>query len=397
MKIERSTFNFHKMIKNPIQRTDYIEKIEFLFDVNPIVAILGPRQCGKTTLAQLYASKYHIKPIYWFDLENPDDLARLDSPMLALQELEGLIVIDEIQKRPDFFPALRVLIDRHKEKQRYLILGSASRDLIQQSSETLAGRISYTELTPFTYPEVDNIDKLWINGGFPDSYLAHTDSISWEWRKSYISTFLERDIPSLGIQAPPQTLRRFWMMLAHYHGGIFNASEIGQSLGVAHTTARHYLDILTGTFMIRELSPWIANIDKRQIKSPKIYFRDSGIYHHLLNIPNKETLFTNPKLGASWEGFAIEQVIRHHTGEMGEIYFWGVHSQGELDLFIIKNGKRLGFEFKFSDKPTITKSMGLAIETLQLDSLTIIYPGDSDFPLTEKIRAIGLKNYLISK
>lgn len=382
------------MIKHPIQRSYYIEKIEFLFNVTPSVAILGPRQCGKTTLARLYADNYHIKPIYWFDLENPDDLGRLASPMLALAELEGLIVIDEIQKRPDLFPALRVLIDEHKGTQRYLILGSASRDLIQQSSETLAGRINYMELNPFSYPEVDDISKLWIRGGFPNSYLAHTNEMSWEWRKSYISTFLERDIPNLGIQVPPQTLRRFWMMLAHYHGNIFNASEIGQSLGVAHTTARHYLDILTGTFMIRELPPWVENIDKRQIKSPKIYFRDSGIYHSLLNVPTKDNLFTHPKLGASWEGFAIEEVIRHHQGEIGEIYFWGVHNQAELDLFIIKNGKRLGFEFKYSDKPVVTKSMNQALETLQLDSLTIIYPGNNDYPLSHHIRVVGLKNYL---
>jgi len=382
------------MTKHPIERSHYIEKIDFLFKVNPVVAILGPRQCGKTTLARLYAGSHPEQTIHWLDLENPDDLARLASPILALQELEGLIVIDEIQKRPDLFPTLRVLIDNHKNKQRYLILGSASRDLIQQSSETLAGRISYMELNPFSYPEVDDLSRLWIRGGFPDSYLADSNDISWEWRKSYISTFLERDIPNLGINVPPQTLRRFWMMLAHYHGNIFNASEIGQSLGVAHTTARHYLDILTGTFMIRELPPWLENIDKRQIKSPKIYFRDSGIYHCLLNIMDKDALYTNPKLGASWEGFAIEEVIRYHNGETGEMYFWGVHNQCELDLFIIKNGKRLGFEFKYTDRPVATKSMNLAIEILRLDSLIVIYPGNNDFPLAGNIRVMGLKNYL---
>jgi len=377
-----------------VERRHYIEKIGFFFKVNPIVAILGPRQCGKTTLAHLYAKKHSKQKIYWLDLENPDDLARLTSPMLALQELEGLIVIDEIQKRPDLFPALRVLIDQHKGKQHYLILGSASRDLIQQSSETLAGRISYMELNPFSCPEVNDWNQLWMRGGFPGSYLAPTNDISWEWRKSYISTFLERDIPNLGIQVPSQTLRRFWMMLAHYHGNIFNASEIGQSLGVAHTTARHYLDILTGTFMIRELSPWLENIHKRQIKSPKIYFRDSGIYHSLINIINKDALYINPKLGASWEGFAIEEVIRHHNGEAGEIYFWGVHNQGELDLLIIKNGKRLGFEVKYTDRPVLTKSMMMAAEILQLDILVIIYPGNNHYPLADNIRAVGLKNYL---
>lgn len=385
------------MQKHPIKREYYSEKIDFLFKVNPIVAILGPRQCGKTTLARLYAESYGKSPIYWFDLENPDDLGRLDSPMLALEELEGLIVIDEVQKRPDLFPVLRVLIDQRRDKQRYLILGSASRDLIQQSSETLAGRISYMELNPFSWPEVDNLNNLWIRGGFPGSYLAHSSNISWEWRKSYISTFLERDIPNLGIQVPAQTLRRFWMMLAHYHGNIFNASEIGKSLGIAHTTARHYLDILTGTFMIRELPPWIENIDKRQIKSPKIYFRDSGIYHSLLNIFDKDALYTNPKLGASWEGFALEEIVRHHNGETGEIYFWGIHNYGELDLFVIKNGKRLGFEFKYTDRPSTSKSMNLALETLKLDSLIIIYPGSNNYPLADKIRVIGLTNYLSEK
>jgi len=383
------------MNKHTVKRKHYTEKINFLFKVNPVIAILGPRQCGKTTLARLYAERCDTKShIYWFDLEDPNDLGRLDAPMLALQELEGLIVIDEIQKRPDLFPALRVLIDQHRSKQRYLILGSASRDLIQQSSETLAGRISYMELNPFSWPEVDDLSKLWLRGGFPDSYLARSNDISWEWRKSYISTFLERDIPNLGIQVPAQTLRRFWMMLAHYHGNIFNASEIGKSLGVAHTTARHYLDILTGTFMVRELPPWMENIDKRQIKSPKIYFRDSGIYHSLLNIIDKNALYTNPKWGASWEGFALEEIVRHHNGEVGEIYFWGIHNYGELDLYIIKNGKRLGFEFKYTDRPSITKSMNLALDILKLDSLTIIYPGSHNYPLASKIRVIGLTNYL---
>ncbi|OGT60172.1 MAG: hypothetical protein A3E85_04260 [Gammaproteobacteria bacterium RIFCSPHIGHO2_12_FULL_45_12] len=382
-------------LKHPIQRSHYIEKIEFLFQINPVVAILGPRQCGKTTLARLYADRQkENNAIHWFDLENPDNLAGLEAPMLALQELRGLIVIDEIQKRPDLFKALRVLVDQQRGHQHYLILGSASRDLIQQSSETLAGRISYMELNPFSYPEVDNLNRLWIRGGFPESYLSLTNENSWEWRKSYISTFLERDIPNLGIQVPPQTLRRFWMMLAHYHGHIFNSSDIGKSLGVAHTTARHYLDILTGTFMIRELPPWLENIDKRQIKSPKIYFRDSGIYHYLLNVMNVDALYNNPKLGASWEGFAIEEIIRHYNGEMGEIYFWGIHNQGELDLLIIKDGKRLGFEFKYTDRPAMTKSMNMAIDYLQLDTVIIIYPGKGNFPLTEKIRAVGLKNFL---
>ena len=378
---------------NILKRQYYIDKITFLFKVNPILAILGPRQCGKTTLARMVAAQFS-EPVHWFDLENPTDLMRLQAPLLSLQDLRGLIVIDEIQKRPDFFPVLRVLIDQHRDTQRYLILGSVSRDLTQQSSESLTGRISYMELPPFSYPEVPAFNELWIRGGFPGSYLAATEAISWEWRKAYISTFLERDIPNLGITIPPQTIRRFWMMLSHYHGNIFNASEMGQSLGVAHTTARHYLDILTGTFMIRELLPWFENIKKRQIKSPKIYFRDSGIYHLLLNVSNQDALTLHPKLGASWEGFALESVIRHHHVAPEEAYFWGVHGQGELDLLLFQNGKRLGFEFKYTDQPTVTASMHLALNCLGLDELIVIFPGAHDFPLANNVRAIGLKAYL---
>jgi predicted AAA+ superfamily ATPase len=379
-----------------IDRKECTKQLEFLFKVNPVVAILGPRQCGKTTLAHLYINIFEEKKksVLYLDLENPTDLIRLDSPTLVLEENYDLIVIDEIQRRSELFPTLRVLVDQRRDKQKFLILGSASRDLIQQSSETLAGRISYMELTPFSYPEVDNINNLWLQGGFPNSYLAKNIELSWEWRKAYISTFLERDIPNLGIKIPANALRRFWMMIAHYHGNIFNASEIGKSLGIAHTTARHYLDILTGTFMLRELSPWFENINKRQIKSPKIYFRDSGIYHSLLNIPDKSALMHHPKLGSSWEGFSLELIIRHHKAYSEEVYFWGIHNQAELDLLIIKNGKRYGFEFKYSEAPKITSSMELAMKFLNLHSLTVIYPGGKNYKLSENIKVIGLKNYL---
>lgn len=376
-----------------IARNDCTSQLEFLFSVNPVVAILGPRQCGKTTLARLYADSLRQSVLY-LDLEDIHDLQRLDNPLLALEESYDLIVIDEIQRRPELFPTLRVLVDQRREKQKFLILGSASRDLIQQSSETLAGRISYMELTPFTYPEVKDMNPLWIQGGFPNAYLAKSANISWEWRKAYVATFLERDIPNLGINIPHQTLRRFWMMVAHCHGNIFNASEIGQSLGIAHTTAREYLNILTGTFMLRELVPWFENINKRQIKSPKIYFRDSGIYHYLLGIPDKTALINHPKLGASWEGFALESIIRHHQAYPEEVYFWGIHSQAELDLLIIKNGKKLGFEFKYSDKIQMNTSMKAAIEYLTLDELTVIYPGNKSYQLSEKIKVCGLAEYL---
>jgi len=380
-----------------IKRKYFINELDKALKVHPVVALLGPRQCGKTTLAKQYGNLKRGKStlnIYHFDLEDPDDLARLEAPKLAFEDLLGLIVVDEIQRQPELFPLLRVLVDQHK-KRKFLILGSASRDLIKQSSETLAGRIRYIEITPFSYYEVHDLHKLWFRGGFPNSYLAKNNENSSQWLTAYVTTFLERDIPNLGIQIPPRTLRRFWMMLAHYHGCIFNASEIGTSLGVAHTTVRHYLDILTGTFMIRELTPWIENINKRQIKSPKIYFRDSGIFHNLLGIKDMHALQHHPKLGSSWEGFALEEIIRSHHAEPEECYFWGIHSQGELDLLIIKNGKRLGFEFKYSDAPTLTSSMQLASDTLKLDKLTVIYPGDRQYRLTNAIEVVGLENYLL--
>lgn len=378
-----------------INRSQSIEDLEFAFRVTPIVAILGPRQCGKTTLAKEYVHRQRqdLPSINFFDLESPSDLARLANPQLALEGLEGLIVIDEVQRRPELFPLLRVLIDRGKER-RFLILGSASRDLLRQSSETLAGRISYLELTPFSYPEVEHLKRLWIRGGYPNSYLAVDEDISYAWRSAYITTFLEQDIPQLGITIRANTLRRFWMMLAHYHGNIFNATEMGQSFGSAHTTMRKYLDILTGTFMIRELPTWVENIKKRQIKLPKIYFRDSGLYHNLLGIKDNAELVSNPKLGASWEGFALEKIIRHHRANSKECFFWGIHAQAELDLLIVKDGKKLGFEFKYNDAPRLTNSLKIADDALDLDQLTVIYPGRKSYSLTKTIRVVGLREYL---
>jgi predicted AAA+ superfamily ATPase len=366
--------------------------INHLLRVHPAVALLGPRQCGKTTLAQMYAETHH--PSKRFDLENPEDLLFLENPMLSLSDLEGLIIIDEIQRRPDLFPILRVLIDRHKENQKFLILGSATRDLIQQSSETLAGRLAYIEVTPFSYWETKEMKKLWVRGGFPLSYLSETDLDAFTWLKFYITSFLERDIPSLGINVPAPALRRFWMMLAHYHGNFFNASEIGTSLNASAASIRHYIDILVGTFMIRQLQPWLENIKKRQVKTPKIYFRDSGIFHYLLGIRGTEDLLYHPKLGASWEGFALEEIIRFHQADPEDCFFWAIHNQAELDLLIIKDGKRLGFEIKYTDAPKITKSMHTALEVLHLDSLVVIYPGSKVIPLSDKITAIGLEPYL---
>lgn len=372
-------------------RKEYLQKINAQFRVHSVCALLGPRQVGKITLARDFAKQIGTENAVFFDLENPLDLARLENPMLTLSfDTEKLVVIDEIQRRPDLFPVIRVLVDQAQGKQKFLILGSASRDLIQQSSETLAGRIGYIELKPFTLQEIDNIQMLWLRGGFPRSYLAKNDSDSFLWRNNYITTFLERDIPSLGFSIPPQQMRRFWLMLSHYHGQIFNASEIGKSLGLSNTMCKRYLDILTGTFMIRTLNPWFENIKKRQVRSPKIYFQDSGIFHALLSIQTMQELHIHPKLGASWEGFALEEITKSLETTPEESFFWATHNEAELDLFIMKHGKRLGFEIKYADAPKITKSMRIALDDLALDHLYIVYPGEKTFPMDEKITGMGL-------
>ncbi len=378
-----------------MKRTKFIDIISQYFNVTPIVAILGPRQCGKTTLARMYAEKNGLlaKENY-FDLEDLADFERLQAPQTTLSFLKGLIIIDEIQRKPELFQTLRVLVDKPNLQQKFLILGSSSKELLKQSSESLAGRISYVELTPFSYEEVGEVEKLWFRGGFPRSYLATNDEDSLLWRKSYVKTFIEQDIPNFGFDIPAPQLRRCWMMLTHYHGNIFNASEIGKSLQLSYKMIQNYTDILTNTFMIRQLQPWFENISKRQVKSPKIYFRDSGIYHTLLGLENHSALLTHPKLGQSWEGFALEEVIRHHQADPFDCFFWATHSSAELDLIIFQNGNRLGFEFKFTDSPKLSKSMMIAMKDLKLDKLTLIYPGDKSFPLAENISATGLTNYL---
>ena len=366
------------------------------------MGILGPRQCGKTTPARDHIASLGIEAsaggghgdgarVHYFDLEDPAHLTRLTDPGLALESLEGLIVIDEIQRIPELFPLLRVLVDRNRPKQRYLILGSASRDLIRQSSETLAGRITYLELPPFTAFEAGDHDRLWLRGGFPPAYLASTDADSMDWRKAYVTTFLERDLPALGIDFAAGTMRRFWMMVAHWHGNILNASELARSLDVSSPTIKRYLDILDGTFITRTLQPWYENLRKRQVKSPKILFRDSGILHALLNLPDENDLRAHPKLGASWEGFALEQVIQMHRADATECFFWATHGHAELDLLIVQGTKRSAFEFKYTSTPRVTRSMHSALEDLELDRITIVCPGDGDYPLTENVRVAGLR------
>jgi len=375
-----------------MERPNYLAQITTHLRVQPICAILGARQVGKTTLARQFTSTYE-GTVEFFDLENPTHLASLENPMLTLSRFsDRLVVIDEIQLRPDLFPILRVLVDDPIKKYRFLILGSASRDLIRQSNETLAGRIGYIELPPFTLFEVQDADTLLLRGGFPRSYLAETEEDSFLWREGYITTFLERDLPNFGFDAPPKTMHRFWMMLCHYHGQLFNASEIANSLMVSDKTAKKYLDILAGTFMIRNLQPWFENIKKRQVKTPKIYFRDSGIFNALTSIRSLTQLAKTPKIGPLWEGFSLEEVINCLQIPADNCYFWSTHNEAELDLFAFKNGKRLGFECKYTETPKITKSMNIALTDLKLDHLYVIFPGTQQFPLSENITACGLSS-----
>jgi len=374
-----------------IKRVKRIDILKRAFQYSPAVAILGPRQCGKTTLAHQFAVDRGLEKVHFFDLEDSNDLAALDNPRFALERLKGFIVIDEVQRRPDLFSILRVLIDKYKDK-KYLILGSASRELLRQSSETLAGRISYHELSGFSLDEINVSERIkrWVRGGFPRSFLAHSYQASYNWRRDFVTTFLERDIPNLGLHIPAKALRRFWMMLAHYHGNIFNASEIAKSLGISNVTASRYLDILSGTFLVRQLQPWFYNTKKRLIKRPKIYFRDSGIFHALLEIATMEELIKNPRLGASWEGFVIEQVISFLELKEEEVYFWGVHTGAECDLVFSKKGKLWGVEVKYQDAPRVTPSMRSAIDELSLGHLWVVYPGNRLYALDRKVTVLPI-------
>ena len=356
-----------------------------LMSVFPVTAILGPRQCGKTTLARTLAADSY------FDLENPQDLARLEQPQLALEDLMGLIVIDEIQRLTDLFPLLRYLVDQEKNR-KFVILGSASRDLIRQSSESLAGRIAYFQLGGFRLSDIDpgDVKALWHRGGLPRSFLAASDNESLLWRNQYVTTFLERDIPQLGITIPARTLRRFWTMLSHYHGQILNYVELGRSFGVSDMTVRKYCDILEGTFMVRILQPWFVNLGKRLVKRPKLYLRDSGLFHALLSIETPEQLHASPRLGASWEGFALDCVCRTLDKEDGGLYFWHTHAGAELDLFWQAEGRNWGVEFKYEDAPRLTRSMKTAVEDLELERLWVVYPGKAAYRLTEKVQVLPL-------
>jgi len=373
-----------------IERLDHAKRVSRLLSRFPVVALLGPRQVGKSTLARVVGAGK--REVHLFDLESPRDEDRLRDPMLALERLRGLVVIDEVQRRPELFPALRVLADRPKTPARFLLLGSASPTLLRQSSETLAGRIAFHELSGFSFDEVpaNSLDKLWLRGGFPRSFLARSEAASFEWREQFVRTYLERELGELGLGMPPATLQRFWAMLAHHHAQLWNASELGRAFGVADTTVRRYLDALTGTFLVRQLLPWHENISKRQVKAPKLYVSDTGLLHTLLGIRTRTELERHPKIGASWEGFAIDAVIRRLGVDRRDCYFWATHGGAELDLLVVHGQKRLGFEVKRTDSPKVTASMRAAQESLGLTSLDVLYPGPDTYALGEGIRALSL-------
>jgi uncharacterized protein len=387
MKIERNIFDIHGIMKCMIDRKDLVRHVSLALRRSRVVALIGPRQCGKTTLAQQFLDADSPK---YFDLEDPSSLARLDEPMTALQGLKGLVVIDEVQRKPELFTVIRVLADRKPLPARFLILGSASPELLKQSSESLAGRIETVAMSGFSIGEVGIPlqARHWIRGGFPLSFLARTEADSFAWRKNFIQTFLERDIPQWGIGIPAIALLRFWTMLAHYHGQTWNAAEPARSLGVSEPTVRRYLDILSGVFMIRQLTSWHANLKKRQVKAPKIYFRDMGLLHQLLGIRSEKELLSHPKCGASWEGYVIEETIK--ATEPDEAYYWATHGGAEIDLVLIKNGRMFGVECKRMDAPRITPSMRIAREELNLEQIAVVYPGRKRYALSNSVAAVPL-------
>jgi uncharacterized protein len=377
-----------------LERTRHLQAVRRLLKNFPVVAVIGPRQVGKSTLArQLAGPKSSAR---YFDLENPVDLGRLADPMLALERLTGLVVIDEVQRSPELFQILRVLADRRPLRARFLVLGSAAPELLRQTSESLAGRIVYYELSGFALDEVGpaRLEKLWLRGGFPDSFLARSGADSFNWRRQFVRTYLERDLPSLGVRFSSVTLERFWTMVAHFHGQLWNASEFGRSLGVADTTVRGYLDTLASAFVLTILRPWHENVGKRQVKSPRIYVSDPGLLHALLDIRDRETLERHPKSGASWEGFMIQQVYAHLGVDARDGYFWRTANGAELDLLIARGSKRVGFEIKRTTAPSLTPSMRAAFADLKLQRLYVLYVGEHTFDLAPGIQAVPASQLL---
>lgn len=371
-----------------IARSQLSQRVREALERGRVVALLGPRQCGKTTMAR------QILPADapgYFDLENPRHLARLAEPMSALEKLKGIVVIDEVQRRPDLFPVLRVLADRTPLPARFLILGSASPALLRQSSESLAGRIERVPMSGLSMAEtgLEAQQRHWLRGGFPRSFLAEDEHASFRWRQEFVQTFLERDVPQLGFAVPSLTMHRFWSMVAHYHGQIWNAAEPARSLGIGETSVRRYLDLLSDLFMVRQLPAWHANLKKRQVKSPKVYFRDTGLLHQLLGIANEGELERHPKAGASWEGYVVEETLR--AVEPDAAYFWATHQGAEIDLVFAKHGRMYGVECKRVDAPTLTPSVRIALQDLKLERIAVVYPGPRRYPLADRVEAVPLE------
>ena len=371
-----------------IKRVALLDRIATALARSRVVLLAGPRQCGKTTLARELLNPSSVN---YFDLEDPASVTRLDEPLTALGSLEGLVVIDEVQRRPELFPVLRVLADRSEPKARFLLLGSASGELLRQSSESLAGRIERVIMGGFSLQELGSEaeQSLWLRGGLPPSYLATSDADGSAWRNEFINSLLERDFPQWGVRAPATAIRRFWTMLAHYHGQIWNAAELARAFGASESTARRYLDLLSDAFMVRQLQPYFVNMRKRQVKSPKVYLRDTGLLHQFLGIATMKELLTHPKAGASWEGFVIEQLLK--TEPHDEAFFWATHQGAEIDLVLRRGGELFGVECKRSDAPRATASISAALQDLGLSRVALVYPGEKRFPVAERVEAIPLR------
>jgi predicted AAA+ superfamily ATPase len=378
---------------NLIDRSALVARIRDLHRTYPVVALLGVRQVGKTTLAAIYAKRFK-GPTCRFDLEDARDLRQLDDPYLALEPRRGLIVLDEIQRSPDLFPALRVLSDRAERPARFLVLGSASPTLLRQSSESLAGRVAFVELPGFSIAEtgVDRWERLWLRGGMPRSFLARTERESFDWRRNMVETYLERELPALDVSIAPPTIRRFWTMLAHYHGQTWNGAELARSFGVSEKTVKSYLDLLCATYLAQRLTPWHANPGKREVKSPKVFLTDSGIVHALLGVASADELLGHPKAGASFEGFAIRQITDRLGARPEECHSWGIHGGSSLDLLVVRGRRRLGFEMKLNSAPDYTTSARHAKELLRLDSLDIVHAGDRTWPVADGVRALSIRD-----
>jgi uncharacterized protein len=374
-----------------IQRRIDLAMVHQALRRSPVTVLLGPRQCGKTTLARQLVPTSSLN---YFDLEDPQSLARLDQPDTALRPLKKLIVIDEVQRRPELFPLLRVLADRLPVPARLLLLGSASPELLKQSSETLAGRLEIVPLEGLRLADLGaaNQDRHWLRGGFPRAYTPRREADSVSWRRQFLQTFVERDLPQLGIRIPAMAVRRFWNMLAHYHAQTWNAAELARALAVNESTVRHYLDLLTGVFMVRQLPPWHENLGKRQVKAPKVYVRDSGLLHSLLGIADRRDLENHPKVSASWEGYAVEEIIK--ALQPDEAYYWATYNRAELDLLLFKNGRRIGVECKRADAPVLTPSMRIAMTDLKLDHLYVVYPGEKAYTLGKKVEVVPLSKFV---